>query len=186
MMAAFQAATSNGNGIPGPASNGMSVAVGSSISPRMGQSLLAQTTPSQSLSNGMAPAMSSISHFNQLKAKYPQMSAEQIQRVTNEQLVREFRMTQAMNAAAGANNSHVQQQTANMMNGTGIPQQQMYAQMMRAQQSTQIGGIAGPGVVNGTNRPPSRSVTPQTQRTGSAQGQNQSPRLPQAQAATGQ
>ncbi|KAH0543530.1 hypothetical protein FGG08_002198 [Glutinoglossum americanum] len=192
MMAAFQAATSNGNGIPGPATNGMNVAAGSSASPRMGQSLLAQTTQSQSLPNGMTPAMSNISHFSQqLKVKYPQMSAEQMQRFTDERFAREYRMAQAMNAAAGGNNSHAQQQAANMMNGTGIPQsqqQQMYAQMIRAQQTTQIGGIAGPGVVNGTNRPPSRSVTPQTQRTGSAQGQgqNQSPRLPQAQAATGQ
>ncbi|KAH0562386.1 hypothetical protein GP486_002922 [Trichoglossum hirsutum] len=197
MMAAFQAATSNGNGIPGPATNGMNATAGSSASPRMGQSLLAQTTQSQSLPNGMAPAMSNISHINQqLKATYPQMSAEQIQRFTSEQIAREYRMTQAMNAAAGGNNPHVQQQAVNMMNGTSIPQsqQQMYAQMMRAQQATQIGGIAGPGTVNGANRPPSRSVTPQTQRTGSTQGhvqvqgqgQNQSPRMPQAQAATGQ
>jgi len=175
MMAAFQSATLNGNGIPGPVTNGISTTGGSSASPRMGQSLLVQTTQSQGLPNGMTPAMSSISHFNQqMKAKYPQISAEQV--------AREYRMT-AINAAAGGNNPHLQQQTPGMMNGTGIPQsqQQIYA-LMRAQQAS----IAGPGAVNGANRPPSRSVTPQTQRTGSAQGQNQSPRLPQAQTATGQ
>ena len=188
MMAAFQSATSNGNGIPGPVTNGMSTTGGSSASPRMGQSLLVQTTQSQGLSNGITPTMSSISHFNQqVKAKYPQMSPEQVQRLTQEQIAREYRMT-AINAAAGSNNPHLQQQAPGMMNGTGIPQsqQQMYAHMMRAQQATQIGGIAGPSAVNGANRPPSRSVTPQTQRAGSAQGQNQSPRLPQAQTATGQ
>ncbi|KAI9776341.1 MAG: chromatin modification- protein VID21 [Geoglossum umbratile] len=189
MMAAFQAATSNGNGIPGPIPNSMNTAAGSSASPRMGQSLLVQTTQSQGLPNGMTPVMNSISHINQqMKAKYPQLGAEQIQRLTQEQIAREYRMT-AMNAAAGSNNARLQQQAPGMMNGAGIPQsqqQQMYAQMMRAQQATQIGGIAGPGVANGANRPPSRSVTPQTQRTGSAQGQNQSPQLPQAQTATGQ
>ncbi|KAI9765833.1 MAG: chromatin modification- protein VID21 [Geoglossum simile] len=188
MMAAFQSAASNGNSIPGPVTNGMSTTGGPSASPRVGQSLLVQTTQSQGLSNGMTPAMSNISHFNQqMKAKYPQMSTEQIQRLTQDQIAREYRMT-AINAAAGGNNPHLQQQAPGMMNGAGIPQsqQQMYAHMMRAQQATQIGGIAGPSAVNGANRPPSRSVTPQTQRTGSAQGQNQSPRLPQAQTATGQ
>jgi len=181
MLAALQGA----NGVVSPSTNGMpSSTPGPSASPR-----LAQATQPQPLSSGVVPAINTIS--NQIKARHPQLSSEQINKMTTDSL-KQYQMSQAaMSAAAGgaANNSgnlqpSMQQQV--IMNGVGgaVQNAQAYAQYMRQQQANQQsrGGSAGKNGV----RPPSRSATPQTQRSGSVQaGQGQSPRPPQAQMAGG-
>ncbi|KAI9873876.1 MAG: chromatin modification- protein VID21 [Pleopsidium flavum] len=179
MLAALQAA----NGVASPSTNGMpSSTSGPSASPR-----LAQATQPQSLSSGVVPAINTIS--NQIKARHPQLSSEQINKMTTDSL-KQYQMSQAaMSAAAGGaanTNGSLQpsmQQQA-MMNGVGgsVQNAQAYAQYMRQQQANQQSRGGGPGV-NGV-RPPSRSTTPQ--RSGSVQaGQVQSPRAPQAQMAGG-
>ncbi len=194
LLAAMHAAA-NVNGNSMSSANGISTVGGSSSSPQMAQS---HPNQPQHLSSGHVPAVTNISH--QLKARNPQMSNDQITKLTNDHLAAQYRnsMTQAaINAAAGgsgnnnqnANNTtnqhaHQQnQQQAGMPNG-GSTGQLNYAQMMRVQQANQSRGN-NPGA-----RPPSRSSTPQTgPRSGSVQagqGQNQSPRPPQAQMAGGQ
>lgn len=194
MLAALQAA-SNVNGMVKPATNNMGVTGGPSSSPHMGQVPLIHTSQPQSLSNGMIPAINSITH--QIKARNPNASPEQIKKMTNDQLTAQYQhrisQTAAMNAAAGLAHTG---QTLGIPNGSnGLAnqqQQQLYAQMIRAQQASQSkGGIPIPNGI----RPPSRSATPQTQRgppnmnmnvQATAPGQNQSPRPPQAQVAGGQ
>ncbi|KAI9809524.1 MAG: chromatin modification- protein VID21 [Phylliscum demangeonii] len=135
--------------------------------------------PPQSLSSGLVPAINSITH--QIKARHPNASPEQIKKMTNEQLAAQYqqRLSQsAMNAAAGAGGiglgagahhaghaagpphlglpngassaAAAAAAAANLVN----PQQQLYAQMIRAQQASQskaaaaLGygvGAAGPG-----------------------------------------
>ncbi|KAI9724454.1 MAG: hypothetical protein M1812_000522 [Candelaria pacifica] len=194
LLAAMHAAANvNGNGMP--STNGINTTGGSSSSPQMAHS---HPNQPQHLSSGHVPAVTNISH--QLKARNPQMSSDQITKLTNDHLAAQYRnsMTQAaINAAAGgsgnsnpnannATNQHahqLNQQQAGIPNG-GNNGQLNYAQMMRVQQANQSRGN-NPGV-----RPPSRSATPQGgPRTGSVQagqGQNQSPRPPQAQMAGGQ
>ena len=189
MLASLQAT----GGMSSPSINGVPNPAGSSASPRM--------TQPQPLSSGVVPAINAIS--NQIKARHPQASPEQITKMTTESL-NAYRMNQAQaaaamqaaaggNAAAGNNNNHMniqlpQQQQQGMMNGANggaIQNAQMYAQLMRSQQLSQqsrSGGNLGGGVNGG--RPPSRSATPQTHRSGSVQaGSGQSPRPPQAQMA---
>ena len=182
------------SGIGSPSINSVQNPAGSSASPRM--------TQPQPLSSGVVPAINTIS--NQIKARHPQATQEQVTKMATETL-NAYRMNQAqaaaaMQAAAGGNvatstnNSHMnlqlpqQQQQQGMMNGAnGNPMQsaQMYAQLIRSQQLSQQSRSGGslPGGVNG-GRPPSRSATPQTHRSGSVQaGSGQSPRPPQAQMA---
>ena len=184
VLAAFQAA-SGANGMSSPPTNGLGLPGRNSASPRMAPGTSAQNNVPQPLSSGMVPAINAISH--QIKARHPGASPEQIQRMTSEQLTAQYqqRMSQsAMNAAAGSVNTSPQMAMLN--GGGGVPNQQLYAHMIRAQQASQSrAGSAGP---NG-GRPPSRSATPQNQRSGSvqvSQGANQSPRPPQAQMAGGQ
>ena len=183
MLAAFQAASSV-NGMAKPANHNLTVPSGPSSSPHMAQTSALHPTQPQSLSSGMVPAINSITH--QIKVRNPNASPEQIKKMTSDQLAAQIahRMSQsAINAAAGALSS----QPMSMSNGSGmIPNHQLYAQMIRAQQATQSkGGIPLPNGI----RPPSRSATPQTQRgpnVASNQGQSQSPRPPSAQVAGGQ
>ena len=180
-------------GMGSPSISGVQNPAGSSASPRM--------TQPQPLSSGLVPAINTIS--NQIKANNPQATAEQVTKMATERL-NAYRMNQvqaaaAMQAAAGGNvtagtnNPHLnlqlpQQQQQGMMNGAnGNPMQnaQTYAQLMRSQQLSQQSRSGGnlAGGVNG-GRPPSRSATPQTHRSGSVQaGSGQSPRPPQAQMA---
>ena len=189
VLASLQATS----GIGSPSINGVQNPAGSSASPRM--------TQPQPLSSGVVPAINAIS--NQIKARHPQASPEQVTKMATESL-NAYRMNQAQAAAAmqaaaggnvtaGTNNTHMslqlpQQQQQGMMNGAnGNPLQsaQMYAQLMRTQQLSQQSRSGGSlaGGVNG-GRPPSRSATPQTHRSGSVQaGSGQSPRPPQAQMA---
>ena len=180
------------NGAPSPAINGVSGPPGPSTSP-----LLANSMQAQPLSSGMVPAVNQIS--NSLKARNPQASPEQINKMTTETL-NQYRVVQsqsqaAMLAAAGSNASHhaanlqlpsQQQAIMNGSNGTPSISPQMYAQMMRSQQSHQQNRTGGNGM-NGP-RPPSRGATPQMHRTSSSVqvGASQSPRLPQAQMAGAQ
>ncbi|KAI9704196.1 MAG: chromatin modification- protein VID21 [Candelina mexicana] len=197
LLAAMHAAANlNGNGMP--TTNGINTTGGSSSSPQMSQS---HPNQPQHLSSGHIPAVTNISH--QLKARNPQMSSDQITKLTNEHLAAQYRnsMTQAaINAAAGGSGSNNNPNANNAMNQhahqqnqqqAGIPNgsntgQLNYAQMMRVQQSNQSRANTS-GV-----RPPSRSATPQNgprSGGGSQAGQstqNQSPRPPQAQMAGGQ
>lgn len=182
-------------GMGSPSLNGVQNPTGSSASPRM--------TQPQPLSNGVVPAINVIS--NQIKARHPQASPEQVTKMATESL-NAYRMNHpqaaaavAMQAAAGGNvtagTNHThrnlqlpQQQQQGMMNGANgntMQSAQMYAQMMRSQQLNQqsrSGGSLAGGVHGG--RPPSRSATPTTHRSGSAQaGSGQSPRPPHAQMA---
>lgn len=130
----------------------------------------------QSLSSGVVPAISAISH--EIKARNLGASPEQIKRLTNEQLAAQYqhRLSQsAMNAAAGGSNG----QAPGMPNdSSNQANHQRYAQMIRAQQASQS-KVGGP-VTNGVH-PPSRGATPQTQRLSnvpSSPAQSQSPRPP--------
>ncbi|KAI9670388.1 MAG: chromatin modification- protein VID21 [Caeruleum heppii] len=188
MLAALQAA-SNASNMPNPAANGVNGPIGASGSPRMGQNGGSLGNVPQQLSSGMIPAINSISH--QVKTQNPGASPEQIRSLTNEQLVQyQHRINQAaMNAAAGGGASP----GAVMASMGSLPNQQIYAQMLRAQQANQRAQQANQAVrpaSTGPNgvRAASRSATPQTHRSGSAQigqGPDQSPRPPQAQMAGG-
>jgi chromatin modification-related protein VID21 len=166
LFAAWQQQMSGMNGM-----NGMNGNAGASASPRMGQAQPAQGAQPQTLSNGVIPTITSLSH--QLQQKNPTMPPEQIRDMATRDLQRyQARLNQ------------IQQQSAvtNAMNGS--PQnQQMYAQMLRNQQMQQAQQRAISQLQNGQNgqngQGPSRSATPQTQRSGSAQtngqGNQQSP-----------
>jgi len=179
LLAALQAP----NGMISPSTNGISSsASGPSASPR--SSHISQPQP---LSSGFVPAINTIS--NQIKARHPLLSPEQLRKMTTDSL-KQYEMSQAaMSAAAGGaanGNGNLQppMQQQPMMTGVAgaVHNAQAYAQFMRQQQANQQ-SRAGTVGMNGI-RPPSRSATPQTQRNGSGQaGQSQSPRPPQAQMA---
>ena len=175
-----------------PSINGVSNPTVSSTSPRM--------TQPQTLSSGMTPAVNQI--HAQFKARHPQASQDQINRMTTDTLykmsneARQYAIQAAAgntNANAVANNSGIglqalspRQQAAMMASGNlAMSTAQQYAQLMRTQQASQQqrGGVAGASQ-NG-----SRSVTPLVQRTGSAQGgprPSQSPSARQVGLAGGQ
>ena len=173
-----------------PSVNGAAAPTGSSLSPRM-------TNPSQPqpLSSGMVPVVNQMQ--NQIKARHPQASPEQVKAMTTESL-HQYRMNQAaMQAAAGNPNATgmpnhnglnglpSQSQQQSMMNGiNGSPMMNNarahYAAMVHSQQAQQSKSSGG-----GMNAPraASRSATPQTH---SGQAPSQSPRPSQAQMAGGQ
>ncbi|KAG8525476.1 uncharacterized protein KY384_009120 [Bacidia gigantensis] len=158
-----------------PVNGGQSLP-GTSTSPHLNQS------QPQALSSGMTPAVNQIQ--TQVKRRNPSASAEEIQRLTTEQL---YRMSQqqslqqsAMAAAVGNSGgnlgnmqvpSPMMQQQGMLPNGAGniYNQQQQYAVYMRSQQaSQQRSASSGSGMTPGMSA--SRSTTPMVQRTGSAQG----------------
>ena len=174
-----------------PSVNGVPPPMGSSTSPRM--------TQPQALSSGMTPAVSQIS--SQVKARHPQASAEQITRMTTDQL---YKMSEAnvrqhaMQAAAGnanmntvANNNNIglqatspMQQAAIMANGGNSISSAQYAQIMRNQQASQQRGASAAGGqgtnssgINGATMNGSQNTTSLMQRTPSAQG---GPRMSQS------
>lgn len=183
LLAALQAP----NGMISPSPNGISSSVsGPSASPRSSHITQPQPQP-QPLSNGFVPAINTIS--NQIKARHPLLSPEQLKKMTTDSL-KQYEMSQAaMSAAAGGaanSNGNLQppMQQQPMLTGVAgaVHNAQAYAQFMRQQQANQQSRVGAVGV-NGI-RPPSRSATPQTQRSGSGQaGPGQSPRPPQAQMA---
>jgi chromatin modification-related protein VID21 len=109
----------------------------------------------------------------------------------------------AMNAAAGnigavqtnyqaSHDANFPSPQSGMNGGPGMqmPQTQGYSPMMRVPQNAQQNRVAvgNSPAINGAVPQPSRSATPQTQRSGSAQGgpmpgANKSPNPPQAQTA---
>lgn len=179
-----------------PTINGVSAPTGSSSSPQM-----INPTQPQRLSSGVVPAVSHIQ--NTLKNRNPQASPEQISKMTTETL-NEYRVNHptaavsaaaAMQAAAGPNVPAIPSNTNHsILNPSLQPQQQamrgsinhqQYTQLMRTHQSQQSRSSSS---MNGA-RTASRSATPQTHRSGSAQGgapPSQSPRPSHAQMAGGQ
>ncbi|KAI9042496.1 MYB and HSA domain protein [Aspergillus affinis] len=192
MMAALQA----GGGMQSPSfPNGTPQGV-STPSPRMGQPNL--------LSNGVVPTISSLQ--NQIQRNNPNMTPEQVNKLATDRLhqYQQSRMSQvAMTAAAGnigavsanyqvSHDGNFQPPQSGMNGGPGmqVPQAQGFSPMMRVAQNTQQGrvGVGSSPAMNGTVPQPSRSATPQNQRSGSAQagpmpGSSKSPNPPQAQTA---
>ena len=184
-----------------PSINGLSAPTGSSSSPQM-----TNHSQPQRLSSGVVPAVNQIQ--NTLKNRNPQASPEQIIKMTTEHLDH-YRVNHptvaaaaAMQAAAGpnmtaiSNNSPLniltpplqqhhqpQQPMLNGVNGSPMLPQQ-YAQLRRNQQSQQSRSSSSMAM----GRAGSRAATPQTHRSGSAQGgppPSQSPRPSQVQMAGG-
>ena len=170
-----------------PSVNGGPAPSGSSASPRM-------TTPAQPqpLSNGTIPVISQIQ--NQVKARNPQASPEQISAMTTDRLSQQYRINQqaAMQAAAGNNVNAVshnasikatsqsqQQMLMNGVNGRPPMNPQDYAHLMRSQQSNQQNLNAGGSGIN-VGRTVSRSATPQIH---TRHAPSQSPRPSQVQMA---
>lgn len=190
-----------------PSVNGVSAPTGSSSSPQM-----TNPTQPQRLSSGVVPAVNQIQMS--LKNRNPQASPEQISKMTTETLDH-YRVNHptasaaaaAMHAAAGPNMTALsgnlnmnllspplqqqqQQQQQSLLNsvssGPMLNPQQHYAHLMRTQHQSQQS--RSNSSINGA-RTASRSATPQTHRSGSAQGgapPSQSPRPSQAQIAGGQ
>ncbi|KAI9681661.1 MAG: chromatin modification- protein VID21 [Trizodia sp. TS-e1964] len=191
MMAALQAVNPNTNMMSTSPANPYSIPGNAMGSPRLSHTYPSQTNQQQLL-GGLSPAMNPINP--QYKPKYPNMSPEQ--QYQRKFLQQQQRMTQEALTAAAGGVAHV---------GSGLIQQpampitnDIYAQYIRTQQANQSRTLTnqalGPvGLMNGmpgsAQRPPSRSATPQMQRTSSVQGpaqQGQSPSLSQAQMALGQ
>ncbi|EAU34516.1 conserved hypothetical protein [Aspergillus terreus NIH2624] len=192
MMAALQA----GAGMQSPSFHNATPQGVSTPSPRMGQPNL--------LSSGMVPTISGLQ--NQIQRSNPNMTPEQVNKLATERLhqYQQQRMSQvAMNAAAGnmaavqANyqvSAHDGNFQASQTGMNGGPRMQMaqaqgYSPMMRVPQNAQHNrvGVGGSPAMNGAVPQQSRSGTPQTQRSGSAQagpmpGSSKSPN-PQAQTA---
>ena len=184
MLAAFQAASNPQAAMTASTTNNTNITAGPASSPRMARIPHSQISQPQSLSGGMIPAISAISH--EIKARHLAASPEQIKRMTNEQMAAQYqhRLSQAaMNAAAGGSNA---QGLAMVGDANHHLSQQRYAQIIRAQQASQ--SKTGPTISNGV-RTPSRGATPQTQRLPNVQaspGPDHSPRVPQAQMTRGQ
>ncbi|GAB1217677.1 chromatin modification-related protein VID21 [Aspergillus terreus] len=158
----------------------------------------------QRILHGMVPTISGLQ--NQIQRSNPNMTPEQVNKLATERLhqYQQQRMSQvAMNAAAGnmaavqANyqvSAHDGNFQASQTGMNGGPRMQMaqaqgYSPMMRVPQNAQHNrvGVGGSPAMNGAVPPQSRSGTPQTQRSGSAQagpmpGSSKSPN-PQAQTA---
>ncbi|KAF7717361.1 Chromatin modification-related eaf1-like protein [Penicillium ucsense] len=159
-------------------------------------------TPRLAQPSTLAGGGNTISAFQtQLQRAHPNMSAEQVNKLATEHLnqYQQQRLSQqaAMNATGGGmsnaqakfsapHDSKFQgpQQVALPNGGAAmqVPQNQGFSPMMRVPQSTpqNRANVTSSPVVNGSAPQPSRSATPQTQRSGSAQagavsGQNRSP-----------
>ncbi|MCJ1387804.1 chromatin modification- protein VID21 [Xylographa bjoerkii] len=177
MLANLQAT----NGKLSPAPNGISAHPRTSASPR-----LANAVQAQQLSNGVTPMVNQIA--NQMKARHPNASPEQIRQLATDHLNQQLRSQNsqaAMQAAAGSglalNGSGTQQ---GMNFGNAMLNPQMYAQSMHYQQQTQQNHNRA-GSMNGV-RPPSRDNASQLRNGGTQGGTIHSPRPPQAQMAGSQ
>lgn len=196
MMAALQA---QGGGMQSPSFQGTTQGV-STPSPRMGQP--------NPLSSGMVPTISN--YQSQIQRANPNLPADQVNKLATDRLMQhqQQRMSQqaAINAAGGVmNNAQANYQVPHdgnfqtppqpgMPNGNSaiqVPQNQGFSPMMRVPQNNQQNRVAPTSspAMNGAVPQSSRSATPQTQRSGSAQagavqGPNKSPHQPAAQTAT--
>ncbi|KAJ5113328.1 hypothetical protein N7456_001862 [Penicillium angulare] len=196
MIATLQAQ----GGMQSPSFHGATPQGVSTPSPRM-----AQPNP---LSSGVVPTISTFQ--NQIQRANPNLPAEQVNKLATDRLnqYQQQRMSQqaAMNAAAGGMNQ-VQAnyqvphdggfqtpQQPGMPNGNPamqVPQNQGFSPMMRVPQANQQNRVAPTSspAMNGAVPQASRSATPQTQRSGSAQagpvqGSSKSPHPPPAQTGT--
>lgn len=194
MMAALQGQ----GGMQSPSFHGNTGQGVSTPSPRMGQP--------NPLSSGVVPT---ISYFqSQVSRSNPNLSAEQVNKVATERLNQwqQQRMSQqaAMNAAGGMNTVQANYQVphdgnfqtpqlgmANNGPAMQVPQNQGFSPMMRVPQTNQQNRVAPTSspAMNGAVPQASRSATPQTQRSGSAQagavqGSSKSPHPPAAQTAS--
>ncbi|MCJ1401694.1 chromatin modification- protein VID21 [Xylographa trunciseda] len=177
MLANLQAT----NGKISPALNSISAHPRTSASPR-----LANAVQAQQLSSGVTPMVNQIA--NQMKARHPNASPEQIRQLATDHLNQQLRSQNsqaAMQAAAGSglglNGSGVQQ---GMNFGNTMLNPQIYAQSMHFQPQTQQNHHRA-GSMNGI-RPPSRDNTSQMRNGGTQGGASHSPRPPQAQMAGSQ
>ncbi|KAJ5327807.1 hypothetical protein N7452_008197 [Penicillium brevicompactum] len=203
--AAMMAAMQNQGGMQSPSFPGNTPQGVSVPSPRMGQP--------NPLSSGVVPQISTLQ--SQIQRNNPTLPPEQVTKMATERLnqyqqqQQQQRLSQqaAINAAAGSinagavqNNYQVPHDTnfqtpsaPNMTNGGSgvqIPQNQGFSPMMRVPQPQQnrVGPTSSPAM-NGAVNQPSRSATPQNQRSGSAQagpvqGSSKSPHAAAAQTAT--
>lgn len=196
MMAALQ----NQGGMQSPSFHGSTPQGVSIPSPRMGQP--------NPLSSGVVPQISTLQ--SQIQRTNPNMPPEQVTKIATDRLnqyqqqQQQQRLSQqaAMNAAAGSINANAVQanyqvpheasfQTPNGGSAMQVPQNQGFSPMMRVPQTGQqnrVGPTSSPAM-NGAAPLPSRSATPQNQRSGSAQagavqGSSKSPHAPAAQTAT--
>jgi len=193
LTAALQAA----GGIQSPSFHTPPTQGVSSASPRVGQLY--------HLSSGVIPTISNLQ--NQIQRVNPNMTAEQVSKLATERLhqQQQQRMSQvAMSAAAGSigavatnfqahdGNFAATSQSGIPNGGPGVQTPQGYSPMMRVAQVGQQnrGGVGNSPIINGATvaTRASRSVTPQTQRSGSVQagtapGASQSPRPLQVQMA---
>lgn len=196
MMAALQAQ----GGMQSPSFHSGTPQGVSTPSPRM-----AQPNP---LSGGVVPTISTFQ--SQIQRANPNLPADQVNKLATERLnqYQQQRMSQqaAMNAAAGGmNNVQANYQVPHdgnfqapqqpgMPNGgpaMQVPQNQGFSPMMRVPQNGQQNrvSVTSSPAVNGPVPQASRSATPQTQRSGSAQavavqGSSKSPHPPPAQTAS--
>ena len=205
MMAAMQAQ----GGMQSPSFHSGTPQGVSTPSPRMGQP--------NPLSSGMVPQISTIqSQIQRSNPNMPpeQITKLATDRLNQYQQSQQQRLSQqaAINAAAGSINANAMNANSvqanfqvphdgnfqtpsapNMANGNSgmqVPQNQGFSPMMRVPQPGQqnrAGPTSSPAM-NGAVTQPSRSATPQTQRSGSAQagvqGSSKSPHAPAAQTAT--
>lgn len=198
MMAAMQAQ----GGMQSPSFHGGTPQGVSTPSPRMGQP--------NGLSSGVVPTISTFQ--SQIQRANPNLPAEQVNKLATDRLnqYQQQRMSQqaAMNAAAGGMNNvqnnypvphdgnfQTPQQPGvpNSNLAMQVPQNQGFSPMMRVPQTNQQNrvNVTSSPAMNGAGAVPqaSRSATPQTQRSGSAQagavqGSSKSPHPPAAQTAS--
>ncbi|KAJ5973582.1 hypothetical protein N7481_010792 [Penicillium waksmanii] len=196
IMAAMQAQ----GGMQSPSFHGGTPQGVSTPSPRMGQP--------NGLSSGVVPTISTFQ--SQIQRANPNLPAEQVNKLATDRLnqYQQQRMSQqaAMNAAAGGmsnvqNNYQVphdgnfqtpqQPSVPNSNPAMQVPQNQGFSPMMRVPQANQQNrvNVTSSPAMNGAVPQASRSATPQTQRSGSAQagavqGSSKSPHPPAAQTAS--
>ncbi|KAJ5176225.1 Chromatin modification-related protein eaf1 [Penicillium canariense] len=194
MIAALQAQ----GGIQSPSFHSGTPQGVSTPSPRMGQP--------NPLSGGVVPTISTFQ--NQIQRANPNLPAEQVNKLATDRLnqYQQQRMSQqaAMNAAAGGMNNASYQvphdgtfqtpQQPSVPNGgpaMQVPQNQGFSPMMRVPQANQQNrvNVTSSSGMNGAVPQASRSATPQTQRSGSAQagavqGSSKSPHPPPTQTAS--
>ncbi|KAJ5787166.1 hypothetical protein N7457_002156 [Penicillium paradoxum] len=196
---AMIAALQNQGGMQSPSFHAGTPQGVSTPSPRMGQP--------NPLSSGVVPQISTLQ--SQIQRTNPNMPPEQVTKLATDRLnqyqqQQQQRLSQqaAMNAAAGSINANTVQagyqvphepsyQPPNGGSAMQVPQNQGFSPMMRVPQPGQqnrVGPTSSPAI-NGAVPQPSRSATPQTQRSGSAQagpvqGSTKSPHAPAAQTAT--
>lgn len=200
---AMMAAVPNQGGMQSPSFHGNAPQGVSVPSPRM-----AQPNP---LSSGVVPQISTLQ--SQIQRQNPNFPPEQVTKMATERLNQyqqhqQQRLSQqaAMNAAAGSinasavqnnyqlphdNNNFQTPSASNMTNGGSgvpVPPNQGFSPMMRVPQTQQnrAGPTSSPAL-HGAAAQPSRSATPQNQRSGSSQsgvqGSNKSPHAPATQTA---